>query len=95
MWFNIPTEKETDKEAHRGEKSLMPNRSLEVSLHGFIVENLDIFKDCRHLKRDKGASNDVEPRMISKEKGTSPVATSEEKFLFICEQESANLVSDE
>ena len=54
MWFNIPTEKETDKEAHRGEKSLMPNPSPEVSLHGFTMEILDIFKDCRHLKREKG-----------------------------------------
>ena len=44
MWFNIPTEKETDKEAHRGEKSLMPDPSLELSLHAFIVENVDTSK---------------------------------------------------
>ena len=49
-------------------------------------------KDCRHLKRDKGAWNDVEPKKISEEKGTSTVATSEEELLFICEQASANLM---
>ena len=52
-------------------------------------------KDCRHLKKDKGASNDVEPKKISKEKGTSAIATSEEEILFICEQASANLASEE
>ena len=42
-------------------------------------------KDCRHLKKDKDASKDVDPRNISDGKGTSVVATSEEEILFICE----------
>ena len=44
---------------------------VEVRLHAFICGILgDFQKDCRHLKKDKGASKDVEPRKISEEKGT-------------------------
>ena len=34
-------------------------------------------KDCRHLKKDKGALKDVDPKKISEEKGTFAIATSE------------------
>ena len=51
--------------------------------------------DCRHLKKDKDASKDVESRKISEEKGTSTIATSEEEILFICEQASTNLAIEE
>ena len=40
-------------------------------------------------------SKDVEPKKIYKEKGTLVVATSEEEIMFICEQASANLASEE
>ena len=50
--------------------------------------------DCQHLKKDKGASNDVEPCKIYEEKGTWVVATSEEELLFICEQASVNLANE-
>ena len=52
-------------------------------------------KDCRHLKKDKGTSNDDEPRKISEEKGTSTMSTSEEELLFICEQARENLTNQE
>ena len=52
-------------------------------------------RDYRHLKKDKGASNDVEPRKISDEKNISVVAASEEELLFICEQASVNLENEE
>ena len=52
-------------------------------------------KDCQHLKKDKSVGNNVEPRKIPDEKGTSIVATSVEEILFICEQASTNLASEE
>ena len=52
-------------------------------------------KDCQHLKKDKGASNDVEPGKISEEKGTSAMTTSEEELMFICKQVSVNLANEE
>ena len=40
-------------------------------------------KNCRHLKKDKGMVDDVEPRKIYDDKNTSTIATSEEELLFI------------
>ena len=78
-----PDRGRNNKEVQRGEKSPMQDPSL-----GHFQ------KDSRHLKKDKGVSNDVEPRKISEEKGTSVVAASEEEILFICEQARANLASE-
>ena len=50
--------------------------------------------DCRHLKKDKDASKDVESRKISEEKGTSTIATSEEELLLISEHICVNLAND-
>ena len=52
-------------------------------------------KNCRHLRKDKGMADEVEPRKISDDKNTSAIATSEEEMLFICEQDSVNLVNAE
>ena len=52
-------------------------------------------KDCRHLKKDKGALKDVDPKKISEEKGTFAIATSEQEILFICEQACTYLASEE
>ena len=52
-------------------------------------------KECRHLKKDKGASNNVEPRKIFEKKGTSAMATNEEELMFICEEASVNLANEE
>ena len=78
-----PDRGRNNKEVQRGEKSPMQDPSP-----GHFQ------KDSRHLKKDKGVSNDVEPRKISEEKGTSVVAASEEEILFICEQARANLASE-
>ena len=60
------------------------------------MESLDTSRIvCRHLKKNKGTSKDVEPRKLYEEKGTSAIATSEEEIFFICEQESANLACEE
>ena len=42
MWLNIPAEEETNKEVYKGGTNPMLGPSPEVSLHAFIVENLEI-----------------------------------------------------
>ena len=80
---------------HSREKSHAKSKS-RGKLTCFYCGNPGHFqKDCRHLKKDKGASKDVEPRKISKEKGTSAIATSEEEILFICEQAITNIAREE
>ena len=41
IWVKISIEEAINKEVHRGEKSPMQDPSPKVSLHAFIVENLD------------------------------------------------------
>ena len=50
-------------------------------------------RNCRHLKQDKGITDDIEPSKISDDKNTSAIATIEEELLFICEQSSVNLAN--
>ena len=52
-------------------------------------------KDYRHLKKDKGTTNEAEPRKIPDGNGTSAITTSEEDILFICEEASSNIASEE
>ena len=74
----------------------MPNSKSRGNITCFYCGKPRHFqKDCRRLKKDKGASNDVEPRKIFEEKGTSAIASSEEELLFICEQTSVNLANEE
>ena len=47
------------------------------------------------MRKDKGVRNNVEPRKIPDEKGTLVVDTSVKEILFICEQASTNLASEE
>ena len=37
-------------------------------------------KDCRHMRKEKGVANGVEPRKIPNEKGTSAIATNNEEL---------------
>ena len=47
------------------------------------------------MRKGRGVGNGVEPRKIPDEMNTSAIATSIEELLFICEQTSAILVSEE
>ena len=95
MWHNILTKEEPSKGTDRTETNLRPDPSPEENWHVSTVENLDTSRRTVDTLQDKCASNDVEPKKISQEKGTSPVATSEEELLFICEQASVNLANEE
>ena len=52
-------------------------------------------KNCRHLKKEKGIADDVEPKTNSDEKNTPSIASNEEELLFTCEQANVNLANDE
>ena len=52
-------------------------------------------KNCQNFKRDKRNGDSIEQTKTSKERNTSTIATSEEEFLFISEQDGVNLASDE
>ena len=69
----------------------MPCQSQEEESRCFYCGKPGHFqKNCRHLKKDKGTADDVEPIKNYDEKNTSTIATSEEELLFICEQASVN-----
>ena len=82
------------KEQQRRDKSQGRSKSRGKCTCFYCGKPKHYQKDCRHLK-DKGTSKDVKPKKISEEKGTSAIATSEEEILFICEQASTNLASEE
>ena len=83
MCHNILAEEEANREVHKRETCLMLGESSEESSHASCGRPRHFQKDGRHIKIDKDASNDVEPRNICKEKDTSVVTTSEEELLFI------------
>ena len=95
MWLNIPVEEGIDKEVHIGGTNPKPGSSdSRGKVTCFYYGKPGHFqKDCRNLKKDKGASKDA--RKISKEKGISAIAISEEEILFICDQASTNLASED
>ena len=92
MWHNTPRRKQ--RIPQRRQNSHVRSKSGGKLTCFYYGKPGHFQKDCRHLKRDKGAWNDVEPKKISEEKGTSVVAASEEEILFICEQARANLASE-
>ena len=91
----IPAEEGNDKEVHRGVKNPKPGLSPEVSLHAFIVENLDISRQAVDtLRRTKVSQRMSNPERFLR-KRAHMLLLQEAEILFICEQASTNLASEE